>query len=646
MADNVTANSGSGGAVFATDDISSVHYPRAKLVWGVDGVATDASASNPLPVVQTGTPTLPSGASTLAEQQSQTTALQLIDDAVVADDAAFTPGTTKVIMAGATFDDTTPDSVNEGDAGALRMSANRNLFATLRDAAGNERGVNVTAGNALTVDGSATTQPVSAASLPLPSGASTAANQSTANTALAAIQTAVELIDNTVGGTELQVDVVAALPAGTNAIGKLAANSGVDIGDVDVTSVVPGTGASNLGKAEDGAHTSGDVGVMSLAVRNDVRASLAGTDLDYAPLQLNSSGDVRVDGSAVTQPISASSLPLPSGAATAANQSTGNTSLSAIQTAVEVLDNAISGSEMQVDVVASLPAGTNNIGDVDVLSVVPGTGATSLGKAEDAGHTTGDTGVMALAVRNDSRASLAGTDLDYAPLQLNSSGDLRVDGSAVTQPVSAASLPLPSGAATSANQSTANTALSAIQTAVEVIDNAISGSEMQVDVVAALPAGTNAIGKLAANSGVDIGDVDVTSISAGANLIGDVGISGARTSGGTTIFRSLDLDETEEDVKTSAGQVYWIHAMNVATTKRYLKFYNATAANVTVGTTTPVLTFILPTQGDANGAGFTLSIPNGIAFSTAICVAATTGLADNDTGAPGANDVIVNIGYA
>lgn len=51
----------------------------------------------------------------------------------------------------------------------------------------------------------------------------------------------------------------------------------------------------------------------------------------------------------------------------------------------------------------------------------------------------------------------------------------------------------------------------AIKTAVETIDNAIAGNEMQVDVVGALPAGTNAIGKLAANSGVDIGDVDVTS---------------------------------------------------------------------------------------------------------------------------------------
>ena len=50
-----------------------------------------------------------------------------------------------------------------------------------------------------------------------------------------------------------------------------------------------------------------------------------------------------------------------------------------------------------------------------------------------------------------------------------------------------------------------------IQGDTTTIAGAVSGSEMQVDVVAALPAGTNAIGKLAANSGVDIGDVDVTS---------------------------------------------------------------------------------------------------------------------------------------
>lgn len=160
-----------------------------------------------------------------------------------------------------------------------------------------------------------------------------------------------------------------------------------------------------------------------------------------------------------------------------------------------------------------------------------------------------------------------------------------------------------------------------------------------------LAAGSASIGTLGANSGVDIGDVDILSIAAGTNLIGDVGV-GVRTSGGTTIFRSLDLDETEEEIKATAGQVYWIHAMNLSASALYLKFYNATAATVVVGTTTPVLTFPLATQGDTNGAGFTLSIPNGIAFSTAITVACTTGIADNDTGAPGANTCVVNIGYA
>ncbi len=60
----------------------------------------------------------------------------------------------------------------------------------------------------------------------------------------------------------------------------------------------------------------------------------------------------------------------------ASDQSTLNvleTNSAAIKTAVETIDNAISGSEMQVDIVASLPAGTNNIGDVDISSIAAGT---------------------------------------------------------------------------------------------------------------------------------------------------------------------------------------------------------------------------------------------------------------------------------
>lgn len=59
-----------------------------------------------------------------------------------------------------------------------------------------------------------------------------------------------------------------------------------------ISSIVPGTGATNLGKAEDAAHTSGDVGVMILTKRTDTAASSAGTDGDYATLNTDSLGHV------------------------------------------------------------------------------------------------------------------------------------------------------------------------------------------------------------------------------------------------------------------------------------------------------------------------------------------------------------------
>jgi hypothetical protein len=100
-----------------------------------------------------------------------------------------------------------------------------------------------------------------------------------------------------------------------------------------------------------------------------------------------------------------------------------------------------------VNVITELPAGTKNIGDVDVLtlpalptgantigsiasigtSVVPGTGSTNLGKAEDGAHASGHVGVMALAVRRDTPANgaNASADGDYVPLLADKSGVLR-----------------------------------------------------------------------------------------------------------------------------------------------------------------------------------------------------------------------------
>jgi hypothetical protein len=49
---------------------------------------------------------------------------------------------------------------------------------------------------------------------------------------------------------------------------------------------------SLTGYAEDSVHNSGDIGLMPLAVRNDTLAALAGTDGDYAPVQVDANGAV------------------------------------------------------------------------------------------------------------------------------------------------------------------------------------------------------------------------------------------------------------------------------------------------------------------------------------------------------------------
>jgi len=118
-------------------------------------------------------------------------------------------------------------------------------------------------------------------------------------------------------------------------------------------------------------------------------------------------------------------------------------------------------------------------------------------------------------------------------------------------------------------------------------------------------------------------------------------------SGGLSIFRSLDLDESEEEIKATAGCLYKLRIANFATSARYVKLYNLTAANVTVGSSTVIETIVVPPASAAgNPTVITESFGGvGLAFDTAISIAATTALADADTGAPSANDVVVSAYY-
>jgi len=102
-----------------------------------------------------------------------------------------------------------------------------------------------------------------------------------------------------------------------------------------VASVVPGTGATNLGKAIDAVAGATDTGVAPLAIRDDALAALTPVEGDYVPLRTDANGALWVHDDA--------------------------------------LDAALSGSELQVDVVAALPAGTAVVGKVGVDQTTPGT---------------------------------------------------------------------------------------------------------------------------------------------------------------------------------------------------------------------------------------------------------------------------------
>lgn len=321
--------------------------------------------------------------------------------------------------------------------------------------------------------------------------------------------------------------------------------------------------------------------------------------------------------------------------------------------------DATNGLDVDVTRLPALAAGTNNIGDVDVLTLPAVTNAgtfavqesgaalTALQLIDDTVATLGTTtyteattkGHVIGAVRRDADTTLVDTTNEIGPLQMDANGRLKVEAfSGETLPVSLASVP--SHAVTNAGTFAVQVDGSAL-TALQLIDNPVI-----VDDAAFTPATSSVMmAGFEADEGstdsVDEGDAGAARMTLDRKQIVT---NQPHTTGGLSIFRSLDLDETEEDVKTAAGMVYGMWVTNLATSTRYVKFYNATAANVTVGTTTPVITIPIPGNSTDDVTGL-FSSTMGIEFATAISVAATTGLADNDTGAPGANEVVINVFY-
>jgi hypothetical protein len=252
------------------------------------------------------------------------------------------------------------------------------------------------AGGGLKVEGvvGGVAQPISAASLPLPTGASTLAGQTqpgvdigdvTINNAAGA--SAVNIQD---GGNSLTVDGSVSITGTPTVDTELPAAAA--LADATANPTTPLAGAANE--------------VFNGTTWDRMRGTTAG---------------VQVQGAAA------------SGAAKAGNpvQVGGvfNTTQPTVTTGqgVEVQSTARGAQIVATGVDAFTVAGTVAVSTI-AGAITPGTAATALGKAEDAASVGGDTGVFALGVRNDAQGATTSADGDYTQISTDPAGNLRIVG--------------------------------------------------------------------------------------------------------------------------------------------------------------------------------------------------------------------------
>lgn len=125
--------------------------------------------------------------------------------------------------------------------------------------------------------------------------------------------------------------------------------------NVNVTNTVPvsGTVTANIGTTNGLALDTSVNSLLKPASTLAAVTSITNTVVIKADTAVNQTNALKVDGSAVTQPVSAVSLPLPTGAATSANQTTANSSLSSIDGKTPALGQALAASSVPVVLTAS-----------------------------------------------------------------------------------------------------------------------------------------------------------------------------------------------------------------------------------------------------------------------------------------------------
>lgn len=209
--------------------------------------------------------------------------------------------------------------------------------------------------------------------------------------------------------------------------------------------------------ATDAASTAGDLASLGLAVRHDANTSIATVDGNYAPLQLDANGALKISG---TFAVSFTAEHDQDSASVGGDSLIG---VASVRQDTLVSDTSADGDynwfkstalgEIYVHDSASLAELVLIKGDTASIAssnttIATNTGTISsslsaLSKAEDAAAVSGDQGIQSLAVRKDAQGSNVGSDGDYSSLLTWSEGSLKVvdiaNGAMLQQQVSVTS---------------------------------------------------------------------------------------------------------------------------------------------------------------------------------------------------------------
>jgi hypothetical protein len=426
-----------------------------------------------------------------------------IAGATLVDNAAFTDGTTRVNAVGFVLDEVAGTVLTENDIAAARVDSKRAQVLVIEDAATRGQRASVSASGAIKVDNSAVTQPISATALPLPTDASTSALQTTGNTSLSSIDT--KLPSNlTVTSTRLLVDnsgvtqpvSAASLPLPTGAAtettlsgmsGKLPATLGQATSANSLSVVVasdqsplPISGtitSTQVAGVEDAANSS-----TSPLLANGVFTGTAFNVTGYVAINVNVRSDVASATGGVRVEFSPDGTNWDHSHSTTYTGTTGVGYIFNVEYKFARVVYTNGGTPQTFFRLQTIFKSTLTNSSLYTLSqTVNSNMFAQLNRSIITGETTGGGGGYVNVKVNPSGAMVTATTIDSAlPAGNNNIGNVDVVTLPVsynagvtdaqtqrvvvandqTLPVSAASLPLPTGAATSALQTTGNSAIS------------------------------------------------------------------------------------------------------------------------------------------------------------------------------------------